>query len=171
MSNNGNINQAFKNRNLFKWLLIILFVWAFPSSIIWTSLYLYLNEDCERKDIRSFNQIERKLEEIAHDSSRTRFFENNFQELFKSLKGHPINSSFLQKVIDGFTNGYPKNMLSVYVFNGKMEIIKTKDAPKEFELFLKLASSSPDNETITEEQIREIGKRIPEPALILKLVR
>ena len=171
MSNNDKINQALKNRNLFKWLLIILFVWAFPSSIIWTSLYLYLNEDCERKDIRSFNQIERKLEEIAHDSSRTRFFENNFQELFKSLKGHPINSSFLQKVIDGFTNGYPKNMLSVYVFNGKLEIIKTKDAPKEFELFLKLASSSPDSETITEEQIQEIGKKIPEPALILKLVR
>ena len=164
-------NNGLKNKNLFKWLLIVIFVWAFPSSIIWTSLYLYIAEDCERKDIHSFNQIERRLEEIAHDSSRTRFFENNFSELFKSLKGNPINSAFLQRVIDGFTNAYPKNMLSVYFFNGKLEIIKTKDAAKEFELFLKLASSSPDEKTITEEQIQELGNKIPEPSLILKLVR
>ena len=164
-------NNGLKNKNLFKWLLIIIFVWAFPSSIIWTSLYLYIAEDCERKDLHSFNQIERRLEEIAHDSSRARFFENNFSELFKSLKGNPINPAFLQRVIDGFTNGYPKNMLSVFLFNGKLDIIKTQDATNEFELFLKLASSSPDEKNITEEQIQEIGKRIPEPSLILKLVR
>lgn len=171
MSNNANINQALKNRNLFKWLLIILFVWALPSSIIWTSLYLYLAEDCERKDINSFNQIERKLEDIAHDSSRERFFENDFSKLFKSIKGTPINSSILQKVIDGFTNGYPPNMLSVYLFTGKLEIVKTKNASHEIEQFLKLASSNPDDYAITESQIQEIGTKIPEPSLILKLVR
>ena len=171
MSNSTNIDMGLKNKNIFKWLLVVLFVWLLPSSIIWTSLYLYIAEDCERKDIYSFNQIERKLEEIAHDSSRVRFFEKDFSELFKSIKGNPTNSSFLQKVIDGFKNGYPKNMLSVYVFNGNLDIIKTKDSCKEIELFLKLAASNPDEKTISEDQIKEIGSKIPEPALILKLVR
>ena len=159
------------NKNLFKWLLVILFVWFLPSSIFWTSLYLYISEDCERKDISTLDTIENKLEEIAHDSTRTRYFQDRFSKLFLSLKGMPINIPNLQRILDGFTGTFPKDMLSIYIFNGNLEIVKTKGASIEFEKFLKLASSSPDDQTITEDHLKEIGQKLPEPYLIIKLVR
>ena len=166
-----NIDKHIKNINLLKWLLVILLVWLLPSSIIWTSLYLYISEDCERKDVNSFNIIEKKLDEIAHDSSRTRFFKERLSALFKSLKGIPINPALLQKVLDGFMRNYPQNSMTIYLFNGDLEIVKTKGASKEYEKFLKLASSNPDEKVIEEEQVQDIGGKIPEPVLLLKLIR
>ena len=171
MLESTNNERSIKKTNLLKWLLVILFVWLLPSTIIWTSLYLYIAEDCERKDINSFNKIENKLEEIAHDSSRVRFFQNKFSNFFTPLKGNPINSNNLQRVLDGFSKSYPQNMLTIFLFSGDSKIIKTKGASKEYEKFLELASLNPDEETIPEEQIKEIGQKIPEPSLILKLVR
>ncbi|MBQ3644024.1 MAG: hypothetical protein II961_05455 [Candidatus Riflebacteria bacterium] len=164
-------DRKITNKNLFKWLLVVLFVWFLPSSIFWTSLYLYISEDCERKDANSLKIIENKLEDIAHDSARTRYFQDRFSKLFMSLKGIPINITNLQRIIDGFTGKYPKDAMSIYIFNGKLEIIKTKGASQEFEKFLKLASSSPDDQTITEDHLKDIGQKIPEPSLIIKLVR
>ena len=65
------------DKNLIRWLIVIVFVWVIPSVLFWSSLYLFLSEICERKDTNSLNELENHLENIAYDSSRERFFQKN----------------------------------------------------------------------------------------------
>lgn len=160
------------NEDLFKWFFIIILVWLIPSTLLWTGLYLFIAESCDRKDVNTLNKIETELENIAYDSSRERFFQKNFSDLFDSLKGTPWNPiSNLQNHLDNIIKNYPKNSIDIYLFNGEGKILPTKGACEEYNEFLRLATMEFNNEAITEEHTRKIGKIIPNPILILKKVR
>ncbi len=160
------------DKNLLRWFFIIIFVWLIPSTIFWLSSYLFISEVCDRKDSNSLNEIENELENIAYGCNRERYFQEKFSYFYKDLKGSPCNSkSRLNDLINNFINSFPKGMLEVYLFNGKLEILNTDGAKKEHEQFLKLATLELNEESITEEKTEDIGKVIPEPLLILRRVR
>ena len=168
-------NKSFKkssDKNLIRWLLVIVFVWFIPSMLFWSSLFLFLSEVCERKDLNSLDEIENQLENIAYDSSRERYFQKKFSKLFSSLKGQKFNSkSLLNQVLKDNTRNFPPDMVEVYLFDGDLKILETKGAQKAYEKFLDFALKDFEGESITEEQTKEIGKIIPEPTLILKRIR
>ena len=159
-------------KNIFKWFAIILIVWIIPSTLLWSGIYLFIAEDCDRKDQNKFNIIENKLENIAYDSSRERFFQKKFSDLFSDLKNLSYKSSQnINYIINGFSGQYPKGMIDIYLFNGDLKLVKINNQfNPTFEKFINLATSDFDT-SISENDIKEIGKDIPNPSLILNRVR
>ena len=97
--------------NLLKWFLIIILIWGIPSCLLWTGIYLFIKEDTTKKNNAILAELETELDNIAYDSSFTRFFQNKFSKFYKSLRGLPANPSNLQQIIDSFTNPWPDRML------------------------------------------------------------
>ena len=64
---------------LFKWLVIILFIWAIPSGLLWTGIYLFLYEECGRKNTQIQIVLESQLENISYDGSSARYFQNKLK--------------------------------------------------------------------------------------------
>ena len=157
---------------LFKWLVIILFIWAIPSGLLWTGIYLFLYEECGRKNNQIQIVLESQLENISYDGSSARYFQNKLSKLYNSLKGRPYNPvSSLQNILSTILKPYPQGLLEVYLFDDNCNIIKTKGAKKELETFLQLAISDYSGSVITDIQTKEIGKFIPAPTHLLKRIR
>ena len=172
MSNSTIIEKKPLDYSLIKWFMIILLVWAIPSGLLWTGIYLFIREECDRKDNQRLYELDSKIEALSYDCSATRFFQNKFSKFFNSLRGLQTNSvSNTQKLLDGFTRRFPEGMLEIYLFNSNQEIIKTKGARKEYEQFMKIATSGYEKGPITDANTKEIGLLIPEPTLILKRIR
>ncbi len=160
------------DKNLIRWIIIILFVWAVPSALFWISSYLFVAEVCDKKDFSTLNELENKLEDIAFDCSRERYFQKMFSELYTNFKGRTCNSkSLLNDLLKNYKSRLPKDMLDIYIFNGNLEIINTDGAKKEYEDFLKSASLGFTEIKVPEETVKKIGKYIPEPILILKKIK
>ena len=157
--------------NLLKWFLIIILIWGIPSCLLWTGIYLFIKEDTTKKNNAILAELETELDNIAYDSSFTRFFQNKFSKFYKSLRGLPANPSNLQQIIDSFTSPWPDRMLEVYLFNGDSKILETKNYKPEFEDFLKIACSDFQNGDITNDQIKKLGAFFPAPEIVLKRIR
>ncbi len=172
MSNSTTIEKKPLDYSLFKWFMIILLVWAIPSGLLWTGIYLFIREECDRKDNQRLYELDSKIETLSYDCSATRYFQNKFSKFFNNLRGLQTNSvSNTQKLLDGFMKRFPEGMLEIYLFNSNQEIIKTKGARKEYEQFMQIATSGYEKGPITDENTKEIGLLIPEPSLILKKIR
>lgn len=159
-------------KNILQWFFIIFIIWLIPSTLLWSGVYLFIAEDCDRKDNNELKKIENKLENLSYDSSRERFFQKKFSVFFSDIKGLSCNSTQkLDLLLKGLTNRYPNGLFDIYLFNGDFKIVNKKNRNNKYFEKLFLLANQENEDEISQKDIDEIGNVIPDPSLVIKRIK
>ncbi len=164
------MSSQYKN-SMMRWLLIVTLIWGIPTAILWTCSKLFLDDRIARSSAVIIDTIEQRLDNLAYDSSPTRFFQPRLNGLFRQLKGLSPNHEVLEKIIVDFDRQWPERMMEVYLFNGEGTVFPIRGAREEHEIFFKLINAGYENTTISPELLGQAGKLFPAPDLMLTRAR
>ncbi|MGM0600188.1 MAG: SpoIIE family protein phosphatase [Candidatus Rifleibacteriota bacterium] len=159
-------------RRFIRWLLIVVLIWGIPSSIFWAGINLYLKDRIKQKSQEIYSELNNQLDNYIYNSAPETFFQPGFNKLFAQLKGLPANKEILERIIDEYKNTWPNQLMEIYLFNGKGEILELKGAKDEHEIFFKVINSEfQANVEILRKDLEKIGNFLPYPDLSVNYTR
>lgn len=142
-----------------------------PSLLFWGAFNLHIDSKIQREKNQIKNELSINLQNLAYSSAPERFFQKKFEQLFTQIKGLHIETTAISAIIDEFKNRWGSGMLDIYLFDGSNKALDISNARKGHELFFSYINKSYDFIEVSAKDLREIGKNLPSPELILSRTR